>query len=228
MAQDENPAIRQLLKAAEGLAGSVSNSTPNNREYRSRDRVKPEIFTAKLVLQHAVKGVKGPTVKSSGLSKSATRFGIDQNLITLNRIESTPGLNSGKSTTVYTASVSATEAMHLLNEFDSMFESRQSQEYAAKEQIYNQHKDAIFRTYNIRYVRGEGIIWPSSEVQATVLEELRKYSFPHLEVYLSISAKGTRATRSITLKCMENEELVSVLLQLYADKGFVAKSGKTT
>jgi len=227
MNQDVNPAIRQLLKAA-GEAGSVSNSTPNNKEYRSMDRAKPESFTAKLVIQPAIKGVKGAIVKGSGLSKSATRFGIDQNLITLNRIESTPGLNSGKSTTVYTASVTATEAMHLLDEFDSIFEARQSEEYAAKEQIYNQHKEAFFRTYNIRYVRGRGIIWPSSEVQSTVLEELRKYSFPHLKIYLSISAKGIRATRSITLRCLENEELVSILLKMYTDKGFVARSGKTT
>jgi hypothetical protein len=221
MTQEFNPAISQLLKAAK--AGNVSNSIPSNKEYRSRDREKPDSFTAKLVIQHAIKGVKGPTVKSSGLSKSATRFGIDQNLITLNRIERTPGLNSGKSTTVYTASVSATEAMHLLNDFDTCFGSKQSKEYAAKELIYNQHKDALFRTYKIRYVRGEGIIWPSSEVQSTVLDELRKYSFPHLEIYLSISAKGTRATRSITLKCLEGEELVSMLIDQYTTLGFAAK-----
>jgi len=225
MTQEFNPAIRQLLQAAK--AGNVSNSIPNNKEYRSRDRAKPESFTAKLVVQHAIKGVKGPIVKSSGLSKSATRFGLDQNLITLNRIESTPGMNSGKSTTVYTASVSATDAMHLLNDFDTCFGSRKSKEYAAKEQIYNQHKDALFRTYNIRYVRGEGIIWPSSEVQSEVLGELRKYSFPHLNIYLSISAKGIRATRSITLKCLEGEELVSMLIDQYTSQGFVAKQQHT-
>lgn len=222
MAQD-NPAIRQLLKAARGEAGSMGKGTPNNQEYRSSDHAKVDVFTAKLVFQHAIKGVKGPAVQSSGLSKSATRFGIDQNLITLNKIVSTPGLNTGKSTVVYTTEVDALTAMQMLDEFDKLFESKQSAEYAAKEQIYNQHKNAIFRTYNVRYVKGTGILWPSSEVQSVVLEELRKYSFPHMEVYLSISAKGIRATRSITLKCLEDEELMRLLMQMYAEKGFVAK-----
>lgn len=221
MAQD-NPAIRQLLAAASAADGT-SDSTPDNSEYRSMDHAKVESFTAKLVFQHAIKGVKGPVVQGSGLSKSATRFGIDQNLITLNKIVSTPGLNSGKSTTVYTASVDASTAMHLLDDFDKMFESKRSKEYAAKEEIYNQHKNAIFRTYNIRYVKGQGIIWPSSEVQNTVLDELRQYSFPHMEVYLSISAKGIRATRSITFKCLESEELMQMIINSYADQGFVAR-----
>lgn len=226
MAQ-ENPAIQQLLAAASAADGT-SNSTPDNVEYRSMDHAKVETFTAKLVFQHAIKGVKGPVVQGSGLSKSATRFGIDQNLITLNKIISTPGLNSGKSTTVYTASVDASKAMHLLDDFDKLFSSRRSNGYAAKEVIYNQHKDAIFRTYNIRYVKGQGIIWPSTEVQNTVLDELRKYSFPYIEVYLSISAKGIRATRSITLRCLEDEDLMQMIINSYAEQGFVAHKSITT
>lgn len=222
----ENPAFRDLMKAA-SAAGSVSNDTPSNQEYRSVNHTKVDTFTAKLVFQHAVKGVKGPTVQGSGLSKSATRFGIDQNLITLNKISSTPGLNSGKSTTVYAASVDAPTAMHLLDTFDKTFELKCSKEYAAKEDIYNQHKNALFRTYGIRYVKDQGIIWPSSEVQNTVLDELRKYSFPHMEIYLSISAKGIRATRSITVKCLEGEQLMQDIVGYYASQGFVAVESKT-
>lgn len=226
-AQNSNPALASLFKAANVLAQPKKESAPDvNQEYRSKEHAKPESFTAKLVVQHAIKGVKGPTVPSNTYSKSATRFGIDQNLLTLTKIKSEPGLNTGKSSEVYTATVNAQDAMNLLDRFDKTCGRRMSQGYVDLVSKYNQRKSDLFRTYRITESKKGEINWPSSEVQALVLGELRKYSFPHIEVYLSISAKGIRATRSMTLKCLADEGFVQGILDGWSEYGFALKANK--
>lgn len=227
--QNSKSALAPLFEAANLLAQPSKVSAPdnNNQDYRSKEHAKPESFTAKLVVQHSVKGVKGPVVPSSEYSKSATRFGIDQNLLTLTKIKSTPGLNTGKSSEVYTATVNASEAMYLLDTFDKTFGHQKSKGYVDLENIYNQHKSDLFRTYRITVSKDGKINWPNSEVQDSVLEELRKYSFSHLEIYLSISAKGIRATRSMTLKCLENEGFISAITDIWSEFGFTLKANKS-
>lgn len=226
-AQNSNPALASLLKAAKGMAQPNDLSAPEvNQDYRSREHAKPEHFTAKLVIQHAIKGVKGPVVPSNQYSKSATRFGIDQNLLTLTKIESRPGLNTGKSSEVYTATVGAQEAMNLLDTFDKSYGRRMSNGYADLVGDYNQHKSDLFRTYRITESGDGKVIWPNSEVQDAVLGELRRSSFAHLEIYLSISAKGIRATRSMTFKCLDDEGFVQHILNGWAGLGFTLQASK--
>lgn len=196
---------RMLMRAAQ--KGAANPEPISNKEYRSKEHAKPESFTVKLVTQPAFMGVQGPVVTDSGLSKSATRFGIDQNLITLNKIESSPGANSGKEAVVYTAEVSAETAMALLDAFDKNIGQNADELYLSQYNNYIEKRDTLYRTYLIRKSPDHKVIWPSTEVQKAVLDELRKYSFACANMYLSVSAKGTRATRSKTFKCLAADAL---------------------
>lgn len=220
-------AMAKLLGAANQSAVPVTDVRAVNLDYRARQVEKPTSFIAKFVFQTSVTGVKGPYVSSSGLSKSATRFGIDQGLITLNKIESTPGLNSGKSAVVYKAQgLNPETCMDLLNLVDSLAVHGNSREYAAKYKLYSEQRGIICRTYGIHRSSNGKLIFPTSEVEKTYCEEMRKYSFASCVFFVSISAHGSRATRSKSLRCLEGDELYHSLINMANDYGAVTTDHK--
>lgn len=216
-------AMAKLLGAANQSAVPVMSVQAINSDYRARHVEKPSSFLAKFVFQTSTVGVKGPYVASSGLSKSATRFGIDQGLITLNKIESTPGLNSGKSAKVYKAQgVNPETCMELLDLVDSLAVHGGSKDYAAKYKLYSEQREIICRTYGIHRGSNGKLIFPTSEVEKTYCEEMRQYSFASCTFFVSVSAPGSRATRSKSLRCLEGDELYQSLFNLATDYGAVS------
>jgi hypothetical protein len=216
-------AMTKLLAAAKQSAVPVKDVRAINADYRARQVEKPSSFIVKFVFQNSTTGVKGPYVASSGLSKSATRFGIDQGLITLTKIKSTPGLNSGKSAKVYKAQGVDPEAcMNLLNLVDSLAVRGGSKDYAAKYKLYSEQRGIICRTYGIHRGSNGKLIFPTSEVEKAYCEEMRPYSFASCTFFVSVSAPGSRATRSKSLRCLEGDELYQSLIDLATDYGAVS------
>lgn len=180
-----------------------------NRNYREEHSDLPSECTIKVVTNARVYGTRGS--QGSPMAKSAIRLAIDTGLKDPVTFEQS-SIKSGPRVRPYDfgRTFSPKESINVIDAFEKTFGGKSTKPFRDFSNRYRAEKLRILSELNISVSSNGQPIFKSDAESAAYFERLKEYSFSFYEVYLSVTPKGMRTTRTKCFRAMSLDELSEV------------------
>lgn len=180
-----------------------------NRNYRETHSDSPSECVIKVVTNARVHGTRGS--QGSPMAKSAIRLAIDTGIKKPVKFEQSQ-IKSGTRVKPYdfNQTFSPDEAVKVINNFEKTYGGKATKTYRDFSNRYKVEKDKVLSDLHITMNSSGQPVFKSDAESAAYFDRMKGFSFPFYEVYLSVTPKGMRSTRTKCFRAMSLEELEQV------------------
>lgn len=184
-----------------------------NRSYRAIHSESPSECIVKLVTNARIHGTRGS--QGSPMAKSAIRLAIDTGIKKPVIFEQST-IKSGARVKPYDFGRTFTpeEAIDFIDSFEKTYGGKATKSYKDFSNRYKVEKTKILSELGISVSSKGQPIFKSDAESAAYFDRLKEFTFSFYEVYLSVTPKGMRTTRTKCFRAMSLEELSQVFTRV--------------
>lgn len=192
---------RYSIRAAAGMADVATT----NHIYREKHTEKPSKCAAKFVVNSRLYGTRG--TGGSLLAKSAIRLAIDTGVKSPSTFERSSLRSLPRIKPIIWNDLEPQEAVDELDTFEKKYGGKISEAYKNKMLAYRREKQSALREIGIATNSQGQPLFKDEVSQTSYYNKLKDLSFQYYEIYLSVTPKDGRATRSKSFRVMNLDEL---------------------